>query len=239
MSKVVAAVLFVAVVGVACSLDPLASTRDKVVSHVQHRETLKTKQSAGCSFPANYPEKCKTATPHPTDLHSSIINPEDTDFDDLDAALNVVCTSECMGQVVEYWECLGKQDFADYYNTGLCGQSDGTNCIVLWGDGVNSQSVVHMAPCKDSGTCDSSCRDSLQATVDYLGCCAASLYDNPLSPYTNLIASTEFAMCNVDLGEKCEGIVDSSAPETNFSRAEILGLLTVFATVAAIINAVI
>ena len=135
--------------------------------------------------------------------------------------------------IVEYNECLCEQDLADLFNTGYCGQSGGTNCFVLWVQGENSGSVVSFSTCASSGTCDSSCQYSLQATADYLGCCAASFYNNPESQFFYFISPTEFATCNVALEEMCEG-----ASGAGINRVG-LGLLTVFVAVAAIISAII
>ena len=234
MSKVVAVVLFLALVGVACSSDPLTSMRNKLVSHFQLRETLKTKQTADCSVPLDYPEECVTASTNFFNLISNDPSLENINLDDLNAALNELCTSECIGPEVDYYECIGDQDLADLLNTGYCGQSSGRNCFVLWVDGVNSGSVVPISTCVTSETCDSSCQDSLQTTANYLGCCAASFYNNPESPFYYFISPTEFATCNVTLGEMCEGV----SSHAGINRVGF-GLLTVFVAVAAIINAVI
>ena len=246
MSKVVAPVLFLALVGAVCSLDPFTSVSNKVVSHFQRRETLETKQYEGCSFGLDYPDECLTASNEFANLLNNTENPSNISSDALNAASNEVCASECLGPQVQYLECVGLQDLADLFNTGYCGQSGGTNCYVLWREGLKNGSVLPLSFCVDNETCDSECQVELQTTADYLGCCAASFYDNPASPFSFLITPTDFATCNVTLGEKCRGVI-SGAPETTPSPATTpshaginrvgLGLLTAFVAVAATINA--
>ena len=233
MSKFVSALLFLVLVGIALSSDPLASIRSKVVPHFQRRGMIEAKQSEQCSLPDSYPQECLTASEDFLDLITNAPSLEDINLDRLMDSLDVICTSRCIGPELEFYECLGQQDFADLFSRGYCGQSGGRNCFVLWIEGVNSQSVVGVSTCSLGGTCDQTCEDSLQTTVDTLGCCAASLYDNSVSPFAILITPQQFATCGVDLGDMCVGV--SSAGITRIG----LGLLASFLALAAIINAII
>ena len=99
MSKVVAVVLFLALVGVACSSDPPTSMHNKFVSNFQRLKTLKTKQTADCSIPTSYPQKCWTASSNFHHLINTEPSLENIKLDDLNATLNELCASECIGPI--------------------------------------------------------------------------------------------------------------------------------------------
>ena len=223
--------LITALCGVTHSAEPLETIRDKVTSHFQAGKMIRTRQS-DCTLPSSYPERCVTAANNVVNSVANIQSLQDINLDMLNSALNEFCTNECIGPQVEFYECLGQQDVADFLNRAYCGQSSGTNCFVLWIDGTNGNSIVTTSTCSEGGTCDSQCQNSLQTTADFLGCCAASFYNNSFSPFSTFITPQEFATCDINLGAMCEG---ASGAGTNWVGLEMLTVVVAVATLSSAI----
>ena len=228
MSTLTTALFLIVVLEATYGFDHLAAIRDKVV--LQRGERIKSRQSNKCSIPTSFPEQCETAFAE-ADAILDITRLGELDLAKLNAILDTVCTDKCVGPEIEFYQCLGEEDLADFVNNGLCGESNGMNCLVLWLDGIINNSIVDQTACALSGSCDSECRGSLQSTASYLGCCAASLYNNPDSEFAPLIPPQQFATCDVDIGQPCPDAVAGAG----VNRVG-LGLLTVFAAVVAVVN---
>ena len=230
MSKLAAALLTVTILfGVANSSRPLANVVDKLIPHLQ-TGAKETRQDT-CTLPTTYPQSCTDAANDVANLlMSADTNPENINLDDLNSALGEFCTTECIGPQVEFYRCLGEQDFANLFNSAYCGQNGDSYCIVSLLTGVNDNSVPEIT-CTVGSTCDSSCQSTLQRAADYLGCCAASLYNNTLSPFSALISPQDFATCDVSLGQMCAGPVSGAGV-----HHVGLALLTIAAAFAALIN---
>ena len=227
MCTLTAAVYLIILFGVAYGLDPLSAIHDQVV--LQRREYVKSRQSDTCSLPASYPDQCEIAF---DDLNRILgfSRLEDLDLNELNAVLDTVCTYDCVGPEIEFYRCLDEQDLADFVSNGICGESNGNNCFVLWFDGIISNFTVVETNCSESGSCDAQCRGSLQRTADFLGCCAASLYNNSASVFSPLIPPDQFATCNVNIGQACLSISGAGVNRVGF------GLLAIFAAVVALVN---
>ena len=233
MIKLCAAALLLTLVGLVHGSDPLAKIRDAIVQHFNRREMVDTKQTTDecLDILSDYPDQCLTTLDDFMNVIAAFDPSQAIDVDTVSAYFDTVCSSECLGPQVELYECVGDQDTADLLNRGYCGESGGTNCFVLWLNGANNQEIVDIAFCaRDGNNCETSCQDSLQATVDYLGCCASSFYDNPISPFTALITPQQFSACSIDLGEMCEGISGAGIDRT------ALWVLTIFVSVSALTN---
>ena len=232
MLKLAAALLTVCLLEAAHSSLPPATIHDKFIRHFQTGERMETRQDE-CTFPSSYPEECLTVATNVATQFSTA-DPENVNSDMLNQALDELCTSECIGPQVEYYECLGQQDIADFFNSAYCGQSSDSYCLVLWLDGVIENAFVAAPLCTQGGTtCDSDCQSTVQNTVDFLGCCATSLYDNSYSPFYVLITPQDFAACDITLGQMCAG--PASGVGVN---SVTLGQLTIFAAVATLVSAI-
>ena len=143
--------------------------------------------------------------------------------------LDQFCASECLTPVLQYYNCLGLVLQADFYNNAYCGESNGKYCFVVWLDGYAAGEQLTATSCGQYSPCSSSCQQILQDSVNYLGCCAASLYNNAAdSTFSSLISPSQFSTCGVSLGEPCEDAQDSvaAAHEVRF------GLMVLFVMAA-------
>ena len=178
------------------------------------------------------PEGCFTAA---TEIQDVFIT---EDMDTLDSILNTLCAMDCIVAIVDYYECLGEADLADFFRSAYCGQNDGRNCIALLINGIMRGDVVSIANCALDGNCASSCRDWLQDAADFLGCCTGSLYNNTASPYLMLITPDQFVACNISLPEECPAyVVDSQDVNSGavldcvgFTMIAVLAIVTEFTT---------
>ena len=232
MSKLAAALLTITILfGVASSTRPLVNVLNKLIP-LQTSE--KGTRQDGCVFPTTYPKSCNDAAIALSKLVvNAFANLEAIDPDAFNSALGDYCTMECISPQVEYYRCSDQQELADYVNSAYCGQNSGSYCTVSWTAGISDNSVIFTS-CLQGSTCESSCQSSLQRTADYLGCCAASLYNNTISPYSNLISPQDFATCDISLGQMCPGLV--SGAEVNRLG---FALLTIVAAFAALINSLV
>ena len=184
----------------------------KVDSNLAVYDKKVTRQT--CSTQAVLPEDCSTVVTEIQEIFLSV------DLDALNSLLNTLCTTDCISSIVEFYQCLNQPDVADFFEGVYCGQNDGQNCLVLFINGFVRGDVVSTTNCALDGNCGSSCRDWLQDTVDYLGCCSSSLYNNTASPYASLIPSSQFIICNVSLPGECPRYrVDAGANSGDDSNA--------------------
>ena len=114
--------------------------------------------------------------------------------------LNTMCNSTCLGPMVNDLRCAGKTDMANFTLTATCGKNRNEFCTVqlvdLFIDGINL-----IPNCASSGTCASSCRNTLTTIVNRWGCCAASWYTNKGSPYASV--ANQYRTCGVSVGKVC------------------------------------
>ena len=158
-------------------------------------------------------------------------NPNDISTSTVTTLLDQFCASECLTPVLQYYNCLGEVLASEFYNNGVCGQSDGTYCFVVWLNGYAAGEQLVQTDCGQSSPCTSSCQQLLQDSVDYLGCCAASLYGNTdpnVNLFSSLITPSQFSTCGVSLGESCEDAQDSAAVANEVR----FGLLVLFVMAA-------
>ena len=200
MSKLVVTAILVVLFEVAHGSRPVSFIRD------QHLEE-ETGDVSECAFEPNYPASCATAV---SDLDNLLLTTRLSDVvsSELSILLDMLCTSECIGPYVEYYNCIDDADFGELYNSAFCGESDGTNCLVLYVDGIQEGSLVEAPSCVSNGNCDADCQAWMQNTTDYLGCCTGSWFGNPESFLYNAVPPQDFQSCGVDLGEPCDGVYD-------------------------------
>ena len=116
----------------------------------------------------------------------------------LRAALDRVCDLECFDPAVDFNRCLGEENLAQGYESALCGQENGLYCFELYLKGL-ADSIIP--------TNDASCSE-YNDTIEYLGCCAASLFRNPeVSSAFYPFSSRDFVNCYTDVdvavGSRC------------------------------------
>ena len=229
MSKFIVAAFLIALVGVAHGSDPFASIRDKVARRFQIRELMKTRASDQCSLPTSYPLECEQAF---ADLVAVFITPDfaDIDLNQLASTMDVICTDYCIGPEIEYYDCLDAEDLADLANNGYCGQSGGTNCVVLWVSGIAMDPIGQLPICASGGSCDAECEATVQNITDYLGCCAYSLYKNPEGPLVDMVTPEDLESCAVDFGEACADVYTGGVNHVES------GLLVIFVVAAVLVN---
>ena len=117
-----------------------------------------------------------------------------------ESALMVFCASDCMRPVLDLVQCQVQDENATNYLNSIvrlfCSNDDGTYCLLK----VLSESVsFSQLACGTTGTCNSTCQAAHEQVRDYLGCCAATWFQQ------GLLASvgTSFTNCRVPLGEQC------------------------------------
>ena len=93
MSKFVSTLLFLVLVGIARSSDPLASIRSKVVPQFQRRGMIEAKQAENCTLPSTYPPECDTASNDFEALIAGASSFQNINLDRLMDALDVICSS--------------------------------------------------------------------------------------------------------------------------------------------------
>ena len=180
------------------------------------RDKMINKRQENCSFPDDYPQACETAS---SNIAITLETPpEDVNVDTVVTYLDDFCTTECVEPVVRYLTCLDEPGFVTYYNNVVCGRSGNQYCGVLYYE----NKIYNNLNCLERDTaCDSSCESEQQTVVNEWGCCAAGYY-----VYLG-------ATCDVGAGDPCDGLVDAG-----IANRVGLGLLTIFAMVAAFANAV-
>ena len=202
-TKLVVAALLVVLFEVAHGSGPFSSIRDKLLS----RESPEIIDTIECLFEPNYPAACVTAVSDLDNLLATTML-SDVVSSELSVMLDTLCTSECIGPYVKFYNCIGEADFGELYNNAFCGLSNGTNCLVLYVDGVQEGSLVEAPSCVSNGSCGLDCQAWMQNTTDYLGCCTTSWFGNPESFLYNAVPLEDFQSCGVDLEEPCDGVYD-------------------------------
>ena len=215
MSKYPAVVLFIVIIARAQCSCPFSAIRNLAVSRTPQGEMKQTKQS-DCGLLSDYPAHCVALDSNLSDIISPIQNLESANADTLNSYFDQWCTPQCTEPVLEFYDCRGLSDWIDFLNNAYCVQINGRYCYSLWIDGVNNSSVVKSLTCGQDGSCSSTCQSTLQTTVDYLGCCARGLYDNPSFYFYTLINPSQFDTCDVDLGEVCDGAAPVGLGLTTF-----------------------
>ena len=212
MQRLIGAVLlFVLFVAVHGSDNPFAISHFRNIRDLHPDETIAKRQLSNCStFLENYPESCETAL---DDIDS------DSSSEDIANALDEFCIPECIQPYVDYANCLELPQVAISFNNLLCGMNGNQYCSVIADEDPTIESNILCVPI--SGTCDASCQSMQESVVDAWGCCAASYY------------AASNATCDVGAGDVCDGVVDAGI----VNRVG-LGLITIFAMVAAFANAV-
>ena len=177
-----------------------------------------------------FPEHCSQAFNNFNNRSRQIVNISDSDSDNrfaddlehFETFLNTVCGGECLGPYLAISECLGAREITAQINCGQ--QEDGTFCLVkvlqetTLNDGLPVPNCVNFT----STTCSSTCRQSYIETRDRLGCCAATYYANPVSPFTAI--GRNFVTCNVQLTNPC-------TPESGAAQCTISFNFLLLATV--------
>ena len=196
-----------------------------------------------CTLSLNYPQRCLDDLDNAEVLLAKA-NPEDDEaiiIPTLNIALESICRLECVDPAVDYLRCLGAINIADMYLSALCGQQEGKYCHVRLLAGVGDSQIAMDTSCGTSGSCNASCRHSLQATADYLGCCAPSLFENPeIADCFLSYRSLDFSTCGVSLGEMCSpaSVVRTVELEYMCSSASTIevtkGLLRLIASIIAV-----
>ena len=144
-------------------------------------------------------------------------------FSAVNSNLDEFCTSGCVQPVVDYYTCLGENDFANILDGFLCGTNTpgGTHCFELWENvyyqnGSNPQGVSYtdiLKNCRDPLNCNNTCRTELNKAKDNLGCCLAGVVE---FSSCRALAEVRFEECSIVIPPICEGVIDvptTPAPE--------------------------
>ena len=215
-----AALLFVLFGAVHGLRNHLARSHARDVRDFPRDKMTAERQASNCSFPNDYPETCVAAEARLSSVLGT--SPEQVNLDDLRNVIDDFCTTECVEPYVELYTCLAETNLLVYYNNLLCGMTGNDNCVVVYYQNmVIDDNIGCVQP---RTTCDAACRTAQETVVNEWGCCAAGYY-----------AFLE-ATCDVDAGDPCDGLVNGS--EGGIVNRVGLGLITIFAMVAAYANAV-
>ena len=114
--------------------------------------------------------------------------------------LNTLCGSTCLDPTLNNFRCARRTDIVKFVLTGPCGNNGNESCLLQFVD-LAIDGINPIQPCPSSGTCTSSCRNTLITIVNRLGCCAASWYANSASPYASV--ANQYRTCGVSLGSVC------------------------------------
>ena len=213
-----AALLFVPFGAVHGSHNHRARGYVRGIRRLQGDEMIAKRQLNNCTSLDNYPERCETAFENVGDFLA--ISPEDFNLDNFRNDVNDLCTIECGEPLEDYFICSDQFDSLTYFHTILCGVNGNEYCPVVYFEKMVMQdSLDCIVP---ETTCDESCASKQKTVVTDWGCCAASYYN-----YLR-------ARCDVGAGDLCVGLLVGDAGIVNRVG---LGLITVFAMVAAFANA--
>ena len=214
----------------------LARNRFRNTRDLPRDKVIAKRQQDSCTV-SNYPSSC------PASLDIDSTSDPESFFDsqeflnllaspDLANVLDAFCTSECTQPIVDFLKCLELP--ATKFTELLCGKSGNQYCLVIF---VGDSTIGEGIDCVEPGeTCDASCETAQETVVAQWGCCAATYYD-----YVE-------ATCNVNAGDPCEAMVDDGMGDDGMGDDATvgggiinkvgLGLITIFAIVAAVANAV-
>ena len=152
-----------------------------------------------CTFPSDYPQSCFDSLDLLTVTSSGIGTFASVGFTlTLRTALDGACKSECLAPALQFYRCLDEENLAEAYESGLCGQQAGQYCLELYRRGIGDSIIPNF---------QTSCT-RYNASLNYLGCCAASLFGNPdISDSFFPFNSVDFINCYEDvdaaLGSRC------------------------------------
>ena len=206
------ALLFLLFGAVQGSHDHLARSHFKNSPHLHRDERVAKRQTNNCTS-LDIPESCL-----------EILRTINDRNENLASALDEFCIPECVQPYVDYYTCKGYPDQVAYYNNLLCGQNGNEYCLViLYGDNTIEDDIA-CVPIR--GTCTESCASMQETVVDEWGCCAASYY------------AFYGATCDVGAGDVCDGVVGGGGNDAGIINRVGLGLITMFAMVAALANVV-
>ena len=154
--------------------------------------TVQSRQLS-CTLPSDYPQSCLDTFNQLTSTGAQVFAAVTVTLA-LRITLDGVCTSECLDPAVEFFRCLGEENLAEAYESGVCGQEAGLYCYELYLKGVGDSIIpTRTAPCSN-----------YTASIDYLGCCAESLFSNPeISSSFFPFNDCSFTNCSLDLGNRC------------------------------------
>ena len=149
---------------------------------------------------------------------------------EVNAVLPKFCVVECLEPLMTYYNCLGQNSTADLLDNAFCGVHNNENCLVLLASGITNSRIVSNTEC----TCpeDLNCAQTLQEVTVYLGCCAASWFDNKESPSSVQITPQQFESCQVPLAPMCTGVISDKAVSGYEFTSVHLGVALVLALTA-------
>ena len=182
---------------------------------------LDTRQTT-CTKPlsnlATLPAVCATTL----QAFVSVVSAENANLSDFNAVINSLddfCASKCVQPVVDYYTCLGENDFANILDGFLCGTNTpgGVHCFELWENayyqnGSNPQGVSYVdivKNCRDPINCNNTCRTQLNKAKENVGCCLAGIVE---FSSCRALAKVRFEECSIVIPPICEGSID--APTT-------------------------
>ena len=203
-----AALLFVLFGAVHALHNPLAISHFRNIHDLHRDKIIAKRQQINCTLD-NYPDHCAAA-----------VAAIDSGSGNVQNALSDFCTHECVQPYVDYSNCVGFLQAKTYYNNLVCGKNGNQYCGIIYDEDSTIEDDIECVPV--GGTCNASCSSMQENVVSEWGCCAATYY-----------AVLE-ATCDVGAGDVCDGgVVDAGI----VNRAG-LGLIMIFAMVAAFANAI-
>lgn len=188
-----------------------------------------TEQLISCDFQIGFPQECLAIGNDIIGLLYSVYSaPQNISVSAINSLLEIYCVPECLEPIVSYYTCLGEPLTGDLLDNALCGEYNDQNCLILLATGITNSII----PLKTDCNCpqDPQCKQILQGIVNYMGCCAASLFGNAEVVASSQITPSQFASCDVDLGEMCQGLVENASSRVTVSVS--LGVITLVTAIA-------
>ena len=180
-----------------------------------------------CYQEALYPETCPRMTPQLPEACDNITNYvyNSTQVEDF-------CSEPCLLSLDACYERNPMNCTAGifaYYNLSFCSRDESGNFCVSLGVslmkdiaeliGINrcadSDNYCPTPPATCGGVVGRLCKTGLVSAIDQLGCCAASLFDDPYSPFLDYTVTNvgTYSNCDVSLGAKCPYVAPLPRPE--------------------------
>lgn len=134
----------------------------------------------------------------------------------LDTSLTTICGTTCLPQILNLYECMNNTESRNITLQVLCARNgiDGTLCLVkAVQTRPNGGSLI--PTCTSSTTCSNECHDTYNQLKTSLGCCAKSLYGNPLSPLSAY--GSNFTTCGAMFDESCYSNPNGTNPTSGAS----------------------
>ena len=181
-------------------------------------------RQSGCT-PQNVPSQCTDAqtqfeqrfaqiVANPTSMSAQQIRDIFVPF------LNTLCNSTCLSPGVNNLRCTNQANLLNFTLTGICGRNGDTYCLIEFVD-LSINGTNPLPTCASTGSCPSSCRNTLSTITNRMGCCAASLYGNSASPYYSAVAPT-IRTCGVSLGRVCPAATGAGSTTAHYLSALLL-----------------